>query len=181
MDVRLRKCASMKLKPPESPQFGAWFGRSKVVDSSGAPLIVFHGTLSPEFDDFDISPENAYEGGAFFSTSAAVASHFADPERTGNDPEEEGYAPHVLLAYLAIVNPKVLTAEAVMTNGSHSFDAMRHALFAARREGFDGARIVGASEGGDSDEVADQRVAFNASQIRNALIDSPVVRERMRA
>lgn len=28
----------------ESPEFKAWFGDSKVVDSNGAPLVVYHGT-----------------------------------------------------------------------------------------------------------------------------------------
>lgn len=38
----------------DSPEFKSWFGDSKVVDSNGNPLIVYHGTSS-NFDKFDLS------------------------------------------------------------------------------------------------------------------------------
>jgi len=38
----------------ETPEFKQWFGDSKVVDESGEPLIVYHGTTK-EFDSFDLT------------------------------------------------------------------------------------------------------------------------------
>lgn len=35
----------------ESPEFKKWFGQSKVVDESGKPLVVYHGTTA-EFNEF---------------------------------------------------------------------------------------------------------------------------------
>ncbi|MEJ6002580.1 ADP-ribosyltransferase-containing protein [Paucibacter soli] len=145
----------------------AWFCGSRVVDAAGNPLMVFHGTLFAEFDEFDISAENAYEGGAFFSTSHAVASHFADPDVRGLDHDDEDLQPGVIPVYLSIKNPKRLGPEDVFrANNSHSFDVMRKALAKAKLEGYDGAHIVGIADG---DKTADQWVAFHPDQIRSAI------------
>jgi hypothetical protein len=36
----------------EAPEFKAWFGSSKVVDSDGKPLVVYHGTASTGIESF---------------------------------------------------------------------------------------------------------------------------------
>lgn len=36
----------------ETPEFKAWFGDSKVVDASGKPLVVYHGTPAGKIDKF---------------------------------------------------------------------------------------------------------------------------------
>jgi hypothetical protein len=39
--------------PPDNPAFRRWFGHSKVVDASGEPLVVYHGTMAPMFSAFE--------------------------------------------------------------------------------------------------------------------------------
>lgn len=57
-----------------------WFGKSKVVDSDGKPLVVFHGTVG-DFDSFDQErgdPEADFGKGFYFSnTPEDVASNYA--------------------------------------------------------------------------------------------------------
>lgn len=52
----------------ETPEFKKWFGNSKVVDSSGKPLVVYHGT-NKDFKEFDSSKfNNGWLGkGAYFT------------------------------------------------------------------------------------------------------------------
>src|SRR6516164_1100980 len=41
-------------------QFKAWFGNSKVVDKNGSPLVVYHGTTTPEdFSEFSVGEPQA--------------------------------------------------------------------------------------------------------------------------
>lgn len=42
----------------QNDNFRAWFGDSKVVDSEGKPLVVYHGTTA-EFDAFDVSKSSS--------------------------------------------------------------------------------------------------------------------------
>jgi len=67
----------------QTPAFRKWFGDSKVVDESGKPLVVYHGT-NQQIDAFDISRGGASTGanaGAtkafFFTSSREVASQYA--------------------------------------------------------------------------------------------------------
>ena len=71
--------------------FWRWFGDSKVVDSDGRPLVVYHGTGS-EFDSFDFTKLESGAGGAgteagfFFSTNMMNAKSYAahlDPNGGG--------------------------------------------------------------------------------------------------
>jgi N12 class adenine-specific DNA methylase len=57
--------------PVDSPAFKRWFGKSKVVDAAGKPLVVYHGT-DAEFFAFDMSP------GAFFTDSKTIAKQYAE-------------------------------------------------------------------------------------------------------
>lgn len=51
------------------PSFKAWFGNSKVVDSLGAPLVVYHGTTH-NFSVFkNITNYESYVGNGFYFTS----------------------------------------------------------------------------------------------------------------
>jgi hypothetical protein len=67
----------------DSPAFKAWFGNSKVVDASGKPLVVYHGTNQP-IDDFNSERlGNATKSvssrlGFFFTSDAHVASLYAE-------------------------------------------------------------------------------------------------------
>jgi hypothetical protein len=63
----------------ELPEFAQWFRGSKIVDDSGKPLRVYHGTTQ-DFESFGgEDAEMPYRGGiiAFFSTSTEFASGYA--------------------------------------------------------------------------------------------------------
>lgn len=79
----------------QTKEFKKWFGKSKVVDSSGKPLIVYHGT-NASFNSFDpIGKEHAWmgdypEGAIFF---------------TDNKKQASLYGKNVIEVYLKMNNP----------------------------------------------------------------------------
>jgi hypothetical protein len=78
--------------------FKRWFGDSKVVDKSGNPLVVYHGT-DKDFKEFDLNRSGSGSGqylgkGFYFAQSAGVADAFA-----GED------SARVMPVYLSIKNP----------------------------------------------------------------------------
>jgi hypothetical protein len=60
----------------DSPAFKRWFGKSKVVDAEGKPLVVYHGTLRGGFTSFDLGKIDAHHSGFFFTSSRAVAESY---------------------------------------------------------------------------------------------------------
>lgn len=88
----------------ESKAFKKWFGDSKVVDSEGKPLVVYHGTNS-EISVFDI--EKAGQS----STAAGVGFWFSPIKEFGkNFIKDIWYGdskPTNYEVYLSIKNPKV--------------------------------------------------------------------------
>lgn len=84
----------------ELTNFWNWFGDSKVVDSQGRPLVVYHGT-DAEFDAF---AEN--EAGIYFTTDRTYA-------------ESEG--PRIISAYMKINKP----FEALYDEETITFDEMK--------------------------------------------------------
>ena len=67
----------------ETPEFRQWFGNSKVVDSNGDPLVVYHGT-NQEINKFskarsgeNTRSESSYRG-FYFTTSPEVADAYAE-------------------------------------------------------------------------------------------------------
>ena len=65
-----------------TPEFKAWFGKSKVVDESGEPLVVYHGTAGSGFRLFDMSKGGSAtdardaRGVAYFSDDPGIAGRF---------------------------------------------------------------------------------------------------------
>lgn len=62
--------------------FSTWFGDSQVTDSEGQPLLVYHGTPWPGFDQFerDVQRSTRHEAGTlgfWFTSDFNVASVFA--------------------------------------------------------------------------------------------------------
>jgi RNA polymerase sigma factor (sigma-70 family) len=84
----------------ETPEFKRWFGDSKVVDKSGKPLVVYHGT-GGDFDEFSIDKsrqrDDSFLGqGMYFSS---------DPDRASAYAESAGSTANVKPVYLRIENP----------------------------------------------------------------------------
>lgn len=64
----------------ETPEFRAWFGDSKVVDESGEPLVVYHGTNANAYSEgsFSVFSTRGERGGAFFTSDKATANAYGE-------------------------------------------------------------------------------------------------------
>lgn len=169
-----------------SEEFKRWFGDSKVVDSEGKPLVVFHGT-NEDIDRYRIDDD----GAIWFTSSPETA---------------EGYGKVIYPNYLKISNPFEfkMTAEPVkMSNGKwalriynsvygsslseEEFDKkdaaineiaeinptrklIDAAVSLARKNGHDGVIFRGIDDTvGIHRERSDVYVAFNASQAKSSV------------
>jgi N12 class adenine-specific DNA methylase len=82
--------------PAATGAFKAWFGKSKVVDADGKPLVVYHGTAS-DFEAFQIMGRT----GAIWATqNSATAERFAS-----GDLARPGDQPNIMPLYMSIQNP----------------------------------------------------------------------------
>jgi hypothetical protein len=92
---------------PGTSQFAKWFGKSKVVDAAGKPLVVYHGSART-FTEFD---GDKSEGLHWFTPSKSAAQSYGD---------------RLMDTYLSIKNPLDLrnlkTAEAMLREISPDID-----------------------------------------------------------
>lgn len=159
--------------------FSRWFGKSKVVDANGKPLVVYHGTVS-DFEAFDpkLAGSNTRHAtaklGFFFSADATVADLFSG--------EREGA--NTVPVYLSIKNPKVLSAVHFRTLAQlSSFGMADKAIEQLRKSGLI-ERLLGMGHDGilikgdpglalDKPENAewygDTWIAFKPEQIKSAV------------
>lgn len=105
---RRRRARFKRVRNPQidTPQFKNWFGESKVVDSNGEPLVVYHG-MSKEFEGeiLYVSKYGSLGEGIYFTSSPEAASRFAAGlrgSRVGEEPKVQG---NVVPAYLRIERP----------------------------------------------------------------------------
>jgi len=103
-----RKLRFKRVRNPQidTPQFKNWFGESKVVDSNGEPLVVYHG-MPGEFEGETLykSKYGALGEGIYFTSDPEAASRFAAGlrgSRVGEEPKVQG---NVVPAYLKIERP----------------------------------------------------------------------------
>lgn len=138
----------------DTPEFRAWFGDSKVVDESGAPLRVFHVTTS-EFDAFRTEGNSTNAGdrldAAFFTDSADYADAYAV--------EKRGRSPATVPAFVSMKNPLVVDAPA---NGFADPRFEQPIIARARAEGYDGVVFRDAETG------ANFYAVFRPEQIKSA-------------
>lgn len=74
-----RQARVIEQRTRQSEDFNRWFAGSKIVDESGQPRLLFHGTQSA-FDQVDfsrMSPKSLYGPGFYMTTSAQVAHGYA--------------------------------------------------------------------------------------------------------
>lgn len=126
-DVR-EKTPSLDMAKEEeqTPEFKKWFGNSKVVDSSGQPKIMYHGTSSKsDFDAFRSRPDK--DIGMHFGTRAqANHDRFVDKGPISSDSnkhvDEYGWRDirpsRVIPVFLSIKNP--LRMEDAFGSASHA-------------------------------------------------------------
>ena len=99
--VRGKPAEQPRLSPraPQTEAFKRWFGDSKVVDESGEPLVVYHGTRTGDITAFDPTKQDPRDAGFWFGTSQAANQYAASSRGDGN----------VMPVYLRIVKPRVYT------------------------------------------------------------------------
>lgn len=144
-----------KEKGTDSKYFKNWFGDSKVVDESGKPLVVYHGTESDEA--FSVFEPNSPDGtpAIYFSSNKKVANSYSV-----NLP--------VFEVYLKMENPLEIDAQGKEYN---DFTAeMRSNIDYANRNGYDGVIVKNIRDGWSQNKggkVATTYVTFNPEQIKS--------------
>ena len=87
----------------ETTQFKRWFGKSKVVDRDGEPLVVYHAT-DADFNVFDRERLGEYTSGNT-SDEAAIESAKVGFWFSENDLREKTGNEKVMEVYLSLENP----------------------------------------------------------------------------
>jgi hypothetical protein len=149
--------------------FREWFGESKVVDESGAPLVVYHGTAR-DFESFDPTKFGANtratndELGFFFTSKPFLSDNYAELAGKGGWNNAEPGSPVVYPVHLSIKNPKTYkTATEFYRDGdarAGNHGAWREDLIA---QGYDGVVVRG-----DFEEV----IVFDPKQAKSAIGNS---------
>ena len=149
----------------ESENFKAWFGDSKIVDESGAPMVVYHGSTEQGIRAFDTSRVTERgkgdQAGTYFTGDATAAQGYTRP-RIGQ-PRVAGQRGSVTAAYLNMRNPLNTTA-AIAANrksGMSFGDAKRAALEELDRTVHDGIVFDG------DDMNPSEYVVFDPTQIKS--------------
>ena len=102
--------------------FWRWFGGSRVIDSDGRPLVVYHGTKD-NFDVFDPNyrPDGRPSGndptaylGSHFAETAHIANMFADGMYGANKHNKNGGS--VLPCYIRVNVPATYDSEFKLRN-----------------------------------------------------------------
>jgi len=172
---------------PASPEFRAWFGRSRVVDARGAPMLLYHGTGRGGFATFRRDPFSHFPG-FFFTSDLRNANSYAgvrkrnrieDPTRPVDDDSFSDPKRGVYRVWLRMENPLVVDANNAFWNrinvpeypSLHMTDVI---VRAAARDGYDGVIFRDLSDSGSAapfDGTADVYVVFSPTQIKSALFN----------
>ena len=144
----------------DTAAFKAWFGKSKVVDANGAPLVVYHGTTA-DFAEFDLDKTSLgmLGEGFYFARKPEAASGYAKLQAIGKDIA----AQNVMPVYLSLQNPFVMeqlpasmpSRDRLMANG---YDGI---IFQNQIVAFDPTQIKSATGNNGNFDPADPRIAFS--------------------
>lgn len=175
-------------QPTPSPAFDRWFGKSKVVDDTGRPKIMYHGTAS-DFEAFDKTRLGGATGhptshvGFFFTEDPMVAADFAGVLVDWSGPQARGevkplLGANVMPAYLKVTHPYEMSADEWRdivrnTGRTQAFD--RAGWIRSKRQrweslGYDGVYIKGDPkyrEGMAPEYGYDTWVAFEPTQVKS--------------
>lgn len=167
----------------DSPSFKRWFGKSKVVDSSGRPLVVYHGAPDARFMKEDGIFKNlkekygATEGqenkrAFWFAKSRSAAATYADDRRAWDYQNSE---PGIVAAYLSLQNPLIIDAEGTHWRVAQRRGKASDVIEEARSKGHDGVIIRNVRDNYQSmddargkNEATDTYVVFDSKQIKSA-------------
>jgi hypothetical protein len=147
-----------KSPPTESPEFQKWFGDSKVVDSEGNPLVMYHGT-DAEFNVFDSEKGKKW--------AKKVGFWFTDQKDFS-----ELFGENVMPVYLSVQNPIVITQDTFNKWREKHFD--NESFWKGKKNewianGNDGLIIIGKEEkfAGELMPATSIFAAFSPTQIKS--------------
>jgi hypothetical protein len=164
----------------ESENFKKWFGDSRVVDESGEPLVVYHGTAS-DFEAFDVDEVGSTfeidDFGFYFTSSEETADRYADAAQVKAGQKGAKGDPRTIPTYLSMQNPWVINVDtsaetgkspiAHFEGGEGQFNRGSHAVVQyAVDSGYDGI-IIRDERGIDADHEA-LFIVFDPSGIKHA-------------
>lgn len=93
---------SEAITAPDNPNFWKWFGKSKVVDAQGNPLVVFHTSVA-DFTKFKRSPKDI---GIHFGTHGQASDRYhLKIESDPYGPSIRGVKHNTIPVFLRIENP----------------------------------------------------------------------------
>lgn len=159
VDIRFSQVEVEVSEAVSTPEFGAWFDKSKVVGSDGEPLQVYHGTHA-DFNAFDF--DKALDGAHWFTPMESHAASFGPAK---------GF-------YISLQNPMVIDQDDLYAawdvehpDGQQDDrsllprDFVDQFVAKAKAGGYDGLII---REMGDRDIESDMYLPFAAGQIKSA-------------
>ena len=149
----------------QTKQFQRWFGKSKVVDQDGKPLVMYHGTRTENGKFYVFDTEKAVKRGGLGLQAMGKGNYFTSKRLDGT----ERYGSRIIQAYLSIKRPFVyqggvsfteqvgnaLQADVSSLNSNELQKAMRDA-------GYDG--VIQYDKAGNV-SIA---VTFDSNQIKSA-------------
>jgi hypothetical protein len=128
----------------DSPYFKKWFGKSKVVDDNGEPLVVYHGSKA-DFTEFKRSKGGEFGSGMYFSDNIDSAKMFGSFQKGDSEVV-------TMPVYLTLKNP-LITNDRNVPRGA--------GIKSLIKKGYDG--VIGTTQNGQK-----QYIAFSPEQIKSA-------------
>jgi hypothetical protein len=159
--------------PVDTPEFKRWFGKSKVVDEDGSPLVVHHGSTQKGLTQFDTRKTVEVPNAFFFSSDEGVAYEYTFERAYGDIIGDEPLG-DVIPSYLSLQNPLEYVpgnVHGVSKPDQKIVDAveMGLAIDMAKSKGHDGLVIRNIDDTvGGSGNLSDVYVAFSPTQIKSA-------------
>lgn len=159
-----------------SPEFKAWFGESKIVDESGKPLKVYHGTTA-DFENFDTSKSPI---GSWFSNSKKTAESVVNNnlDDLSFDDSIEKLQSRIYETYLNIKKPKIYDVPEVFENSKlppdtlislhkdiQKFGGSEKLISNLKKQGYDGVILKNTKM--DNPLGGDDYIVFNPDQIKS--------------
>jgi hypothetical protein len=158
----------------DTPAFREWFGNSKVVDESGKPLVVYHGTAD-SISEFDLDHPNRHDTGwlgtGVYTTSNAYTAGSYASLKAGSA------APNVMPLYVSIQNPYQATLQdkqrLMLISNSKGAEAGRAAAdewtAELKAQGYDGVIVNWRPESVGEKSAGREIVAFSPTQVKSSL------------
>lgn len=168
------------IRTPASEAFRRWFSGSVVVDASGNPLPVYHGTNEGGFTVFSLDKVDPHQPGFYFTDSLPAASTYTQkPSGTLYDPLLSPAKDGVYRVYLRLLRPLVVEGRGAQWDMLPGVPGVPKRLTKtyeiaayAKESGYDGVVFRDIKDVGESQRyfkgVEDVYVVFSPTQIKSA-------------